>query len=173
MTVCPAIVRVPVRDEAPVFVAMEKVTVPLPFPLTPDVMLSHEVLLVAVHVQPAAAVTLVLLVLAAAAGFSAVGETVMAQGGSVPAWVTVTVWPAMVKVPVRGDVAVLAAMEKATAPFPLPLPPEVMVSHGALLVAVQLHPPPVVTLLLLELAAGPGASVAGDTVNEQGADPPA
>ncbi len=171
VTVWPATVSVPVRDEVPVFAAMEKATVPLPLPLTPDVMLSQVALLVAVQLQPVVVVTLALLELAAAVGFSEIGETVNEQGGAAPAWVTVTVWPAMVSVPVRGDVAVLAAIEKATAPFPLPLAPEVMVSQEALLVAVQLQPPAVVTALLLELAAAPGVNTVGDAVNVQGADP--
>ncbi len=79
----------------------------------------------------------------------------------------------MVSVPVRGDVAVFASIEKMTVPFPVPLTPDVIVSQEALLVAVQLQPAAVVTVLLLELAAAPGVSVVGDTVNVQGADPAA
>ncbi len=173
VTVWPATVSVPVRDEVPVLAAMEKATVPLPLPVTPDVMLSQETLLVAVHEQPVAVVTLALLEPATAAGFSEVGETVKEQDGAAPAWVTVTVWPAMVSVPVRDDVAVLAAMANATAPLPLPPAPDVMVIQEALLVAVQPQPPPVVTVLLLELAGAPGVSEVGDTVNVQGADPAA
>ena len=67
-----------------------------------------------------------------------------------------TVWPAMVSVPMRGDVDELAAIEKATAPLPVPLAPEMMVSQEALLVAVQLQPARVVTLELPVLADAPG-----------------
>jgi hypothetical protein len=80
----------------------------------------------------------------------------------------VTVWPATLSVPVRGVVAVLAAIENATAPLPLPLPPDMMVSHEALVVAVQVQPAGVVTALLLALAVAPGVNAVGDTVNVQG-----
>ena len=75
----------------------------------------------------------------------------------------------MVKVPVRGEVAVLAAMEKATEPLPLPLAPDVMVSQASLLVAAQVQPVVVVTVALLEPAAAVGLSEVGDTVKAQGA----
>ena len=71
------------------FAATEKVTVPFPLPLAPDVMLSQEALLVAVHVHPVAVVTLLLLELAVAPGLSDVGETMYVQ--ATPACVTVTV----------------------------------------------------------------------------------
>jgi hypothetical protein len=51
-----ATVNVPERAAA-VFAAALIDTVPLPFPLAPAVIDSHDTLLVAVHVQPAAAVT--------------------------------------------------------------------------------------------------------------------
>ncbi len=168
VTVWPAMVSVPVRGEVAVFASIEKATVPLPLPVTPDVMVIQEALLVAVQLQPVAVVTVLLLELAPAPGVSDAGETAKLQGDGAPAWVTVTVCPAMVSVPVRGDVAVLAAIENATAPFPLPLAPDVMVSHAALLVAAQLQPASVVTVLLLELAAAPGLSDVGKTVNVHG-----
>ena len=57
------------------------------------------------------------------------------------ACVTVNVWPAMVTVPERAP-PVLAATLNATEPFPLPLAPEVTVTHAALLLAVQAQPLP-------------------------------
>ena len=66
------------------------------------------------------------------------------------ACVTVNVLPAMVNVPVRADVPVLAATVYVTLPLPLPEAPEVMVSQLASLVAVQAHVD--VTLTLPELA---------------------
>lgn len=57
MKVLPAIVIVPVRDVFAVFAATEYVTVPLPDPLAPPVTAIQFALLVAVHVQPADAVT--------------------------------------------------------------------------------------------------------------------
>ena len=161
-------VNVPVRGEVAVLAAIANATVPFPLPLAPEVIVSQESLLAAVHVHPAAVVTLALLKLAAAAGLSEVGETVNVQGTGAAAWVTVTVCPAMVNVPVRGDVAVLAAMANTTVPFPLPLAPEVMVSQESLLVAVHVQPVVVVTVALLELAPAAGLSDVGETVNVQG-----
>jgi hypothetical protein len=57
--VWPATVRVPERDEMLVFAAILKAALPFPLPLAPDVIDSHEALAAAVHVQPVAAVTLV------------------------------------------------------------------------------------------------------------------
>jgi hypothetical protein len=48
-------------------------------------------------------------------------------------------------VPVR-EVPVFAAMLNATDPFPVPLAPDVTLSHGALLVAVHAHAAAVVTV---------------------------
>ena len=75
----------PVRADVDVFAAIENVTVPLPLPLTPDVIVSQKSWLVAVQLQPVAVVTVVLPELAAAAGFSDVGDTVNVQGGGAPA----------------------------------------------------------------------------------------
>jgi hypothetical protein len=58
LKVCPATVIVPVRA-GPVLAATEKLTVPLPVPVAPAVMVIQASLLVAVQAQPAAAVTLV------------------------------------------------------------------------------------------------------------------
>jgi hypothetical protein len=55
---CPAIVSVPVREDVAVFAATLYPTVPLPLPLAPELMVSQVTLLVAVHAQPAATVTL-------------------------------------------------------------------------------------------------------------------
>jgi hypothetical protein len=85
----------------------------------------------------------------------------------------VTVWPATVSVPVRGDVAAFAAIVKATVPLPLALEPEVMVSHESLLVAVQAQPVAVVTLLLFEPAVAGWFTEVGEAVNVQGGGAPA
>lgn len=61
-----------------------------------------------------------------------------------PFWVTVSVCPAIVRVPVRGVVTGLAPTVTVTVRFPVPavgLRP----SHRALAVVDQLHAPPVVT----------------------------
>jgi hypothetical protein len=55
------------------------------------------------------------------------------------ACVTVNVWPATAKVPERAGPE-LAATLKAAEPFPVPLPPEVTVTHAAPLLAVHAQP---------------------------------
>ena len=65
----------------------------------------------------------------------------------------------MVAVPVRADVAVLAATDRATVPLPLPLAPLVTVSHDAVLVAVHAHP---VELVTDTLAVWPAATALVD-----------
>ena len=52
-------------------------------------------------------------------------------------WVTVKVWPAIVKVPDLGAADVLADALKETVPFPVPLEPPMIVIQSALLTAVQ------------------------------------
>ncbi len=49
------------------------------------------------------------------------------------------VLPAIVNVPLRGDVALFAAILNPTVPLPVPGAPLVTVSHGALLNAVHAH----------------------------------
>ena len=80
-------------------------------PLAPDVMVSQAALLVAVQPQLAVVVTVALPEPAVDTGLNDVGETVKVQGTGAAACVTVTVWPATISVPVRGEVAVLAAIE--------------------------------------------------------------
>src|SRR2546425_5184302 len=53
-------------------------------------------------------------------------------------------WPAICRVPILTE-PVFAATLKLTEPFPLPVAPEPIVTHGALLTAVQLQPDPAVT----------------------------
>ena len=48
---------VPVRADVAVFALAEKLTVPLPLPAPPAVIVSHDAPLVAVHAQPVAALT--------------------------------------------------------------------------------------------------------------------
>ena len=63
-----------------------------------------------------------------------------------PAWVTLNVWPPIVRVPVRWLVVGLAVALNATVPSPLPLAPLVTVNHGVLLLTpVHAHPVGAVT----------------------------
>jgi hypothetical protein len=102
-------------------------------------------LLVEVQLQPVPAVTVTVPVVAADdVRFDEVGAMVNVQGA--PAWVTVKVWPAIVSVPVRDEVLVLAATLYATVPLPVPLVPEVIVIQLALLAPVHVQPVPAVTV---------------------------
>ena len=148
VTVCPAIVSVPVRGLVEVFAATEYATVPIPVPLPPLVTVIHAALLTPVHAQPLVVVTVVDNGPPAAGADCAVDERAKLQA---PLCVTVSVVPAIVSVPVRGVVAVLAATLYDTVPLPVPLLPAVTVIHVVLLLTpVQAQPPVVVTVAVCE-----------------------
>jgi len=155
-------VIVPVRG-APVFMATENCVTPAPLPLAPAVMVIQESLLVAVHAQPVAVVTLTLPVPLEAEKFWLVGLIVNEQP---ELCVTVNVWPAIVIVPVRCG-PVLAATENSVTPLPLPLAPAVMVIQLSLLVAVHAQPVAVVTLTEPDPPLAATLCEVGLIVNEQ------
>jgi hypothetical protein len=98
VNVCPATVKVPVRC-APVLAVAVNPTLPFPLPLAPDVIVSHEALLVAVHPQPVEAVTAIDVPAPPdAAMFCDVGLIVYEHASD---WVTVNGWPAIVSEPTR------------------------------------------------------------------------
>src|SRR5690349_8817248 len=136
-------VTVPERA-TPVLAEAVTPTVPFPLPLAPDAIVSHGVLLEAVHAQPAPAVTLTFDDPPAAGIVRLAGANPNEQ--PLP-WVTVKVCPAIVSVAER-DPPVVAAALYATVPLPVPLAPDVIVSHDALLVAVQAHPAALVSATL-------------------------
>jgi hypothetical protein len=188
--VWPAIASVPLRGAVVLSVALNS-TEPLPIPLAPDVIVSHGTLLVAVHGQcaavvtvtglpgktPAASVWLVELIAYVQAGGAGggVGEGGAGEGGAgeggvgeggageggvgeggvggggaseMPRWMTVCVRSAMVTVPVRLLLPLLALTRYSTLPLPAPAVPEVIVIHSALLRAVHLHASCVETTML-------------------------
>jgi len=63
------------------------------------------------------------------------------------AWVTVSVWPAMVRVPTRTLVVLFGATVMLTTPVPEPLAPAVTVIQAALLTAVHAQPLEAVTVI--------------------------
>jgi hypothetical protein len=138
VNVRPATVKVPLRDCAPGLADPEKPTVPLPLPLAPLVTVSQPALLVAVHPQPASAVTAVDPVPPPTAIDWLAGEIEYVQLPA--AWLTVNVCPATVSVPLRGDAVGFAVPLKVTMPLADPVVPPLTVSQLVLLVAVQLHP---------------------------------
>lgn len=152
-TDCPATVSDPDRA-GPAFAATLNATEPVPVPLAPDVTVIHESLRTAVQPQPLGAVTEIGGPLPAAAPTDAVvGVTVIAQ---VPAWETVTVWPATLMVPLRAAPP-FAATLKVTTPEPLEVGGDTRVIQGAALVVAQLHPADAVTLIDKLLAPPAGA----------------
>ena len=78
----------------------------MPVPVAPALIVIHAALLVAVHAQPVAAVTVTVPLPATSDTFAEVGAIVGAQ--AVPAWVTVKVLPPTVNVPVRAVVVEFA-----------------------------------------------------------------
>jgi hypothetical protein len=141
----PAIVSDPRRLHVVALGATSNVTAPLPDPVAPLVSVIHALLLAAVHGHPGDVVTVLPPELAAAVNVWLVGDT--AGEHELPAWVTLNVVPAMVRVPVRPE-PVLGATSNVTDPFPVPVPPPVTVIHDALLNPVQPHPVATVTALL-------------------------
>ena len=137
------------------------VTVPLPLPLAPPLMVSQAALLVAAHVQPVAAVTTVLDDPAAEVSVAEVGDTPKVHAA--PSWITETVWPATVNMPLRCDVEGLAVALNVTVPLPLPLAPPLMVSQVALLLAVHVHPVAAVTAVVDDPAAEVNVAEVGET----------
>lgn len=85
------------------------------------------------------------------------------------AWLTVTVRPPTVSVPVRTDADAFSATENVTALLPVPLAGEVRTIHEALEEAVQGHVGAEAVSVTLLVSPPAGAStVAGATVNAQG-----
>lgn len=80
----------------------------MPLPVAPAVIVIHAALLVEVHEQPVAAVTATVAVPPPAAALADVDPMVGVQAA--PACVTVKVLPAIVSVPVREELVVLAAV---------------------------------------------------------------
>jgi hypothetical protein len=103
----PAIVRVPLREVAAVLAATVYEETPLPLPVVLAVI--QETLLDELQAQPAVAVTLTLPLPPAALNDALVAESVYVHVDEPAAWLTVKSLPAIVRVPLRVVVAVLAA----------------------------------------------------------------
>src|SRR5262245_11562339 len=125
-------------------------TVPLPLPLVAPVSVSHESFDVAVHEHDEVVVTSTLDEPAPDAAGIVSGAPAYEQEAAAAAWVTVTVWPAMVSVPERGEVSVFSAIEKDTVALPVPLAALVSVIQESFAAAVQAHEDVVVMSTLLD-----------------------
>lgn len=138
-------VRVPVRDVAPVLAATEYVTVLFPGPDAPLVIAIHGALLDAVHAAvDEVDVRATLPVLAEAGTLADDGLNEKAELPAAAAWITGKTTPAMVSEP---DLAtpVFGVAAQATVPLPLPDAPLRMLRKELLLAAAQEHPEPAVT----------------------------
>lgn len=113
----------------------------------PVVSVTHDVVVDDVHSHPACVVTVNVPVVPPAGIVTSAGVTENVQDGLGSD--TTNVWPAIVSVADRALVVVFAAAVKLILPEPdRPVPLEI-VTHAAPLVALQLHPTPVVILTLL------------------------
>jgi hypothetical protein len=141
------------------------VTLPLPLPLDPAVMEIQASLAAAVHAQSLDVVTLLdEFVLPDAPIEKVVGLTAYEQGVAAAPWLTVTVCPATVKVPVRAA-PLFVAMLNATVPSPLPLDdPEIEIQDASLL-ADQPQPAPADTETERDAAAASTSTPSGVTEN--------
>src|SRR3954469_571860 len=118
-------VSVPVRAVMVGFAAAVTPTVPESLPLAPLVIVSQLSALVAVQAQPVSVVTVTVAVPAPAPMVWVSGATPYVQAA--PAWVIVTVWLAMVSVPLRGVIVGFVAAVTVTVPESVPLAPLVIV----------------------------------------------
>jgi hypothetical protein len=113
----------------------------LPDPLAPLEIVTHGALLVAVHEQSGAVVTLTFWAPPAAGAGTVSGVTEALQPVF---WLTVNVWPAVVMRPLRAAPG-FAPTVNWTVPEPAPLAPDVMLIHATLALAVHAHELLVVT----------------------------
>ena len=143
----------------PVVAAALYCTSPVPLPLAPDVIVSHDALLDAVQAQPAPVVTATRPVPPAAGWDADSGEIVKTQPGD---WVIVTRCPATVAVPLRVGPDV-AATSHVMVPLPLPDEAPCGTIQDTSDVEVQGQPLPVVTVTVTGPPSAPIEGVAGDT----------
>ena len=102
----PAIDRMAIRESVVVLGATVNAKLPEPEPLALEIV-THVVLFVAVQLHPAVVVTVAVPLPPAADIDRPLGEMVYEQG--IPAWLTVSVLPPMLTVPVRATVPVFGA----------------------------------------------------------------
>ena len=183
VTVMSATVSVPLRAP-PVFAAMLNDRVPLPLPLDAPLIDIHEALLAADQLHPAPAVTETERDAAAASTLKSsgvaekvhvgsvggtvggvVGGTVGGTVGAVlESWLMVTVRPAIVTDADRSP-PLLAATVSVTAPGPLPVAPDVTVTHDSPALDVHAQPASVSTAILVVPPDAPTFCPAGETSN--------
>jgi hypothetical protein len=161
--VWPAMVAVPVRD-GPVLADALIVTEPLPDPVPTPTTASHATLLAAVHEHAGSATWTATVVVPPAVVIDCEVGWIAKLHGVAPGagCVTTKVWPPIVSGAIRAT-PVFGATEKSTVPLPFPFEPDVIVTQGAPLVAVQAQPASVLTETLP--VPPPAAIVALDGAN--------
>ena len=161
----PPILTVSERGLEPLLGAALTVTVPLPEPLTPAVIVSHDAVVVAFQEQSAGAATAIERVSPPTGEVRLVGLMAVTQGVvPTPACVIVTVRPATVKVPLRCDVAELPVAAKETVPVPVTGVAEVIDNQLLFAVADHWQPAAAVTVTdPLDAVTGTDAEVAEST----------
>jgi hypothetical protein len=174
---------------APLLAAAVNATVPEPSPLAPPVIVIHDAVVVAVHVQPLPEVTAIvplppLAAMACDGGSSAYvqgagagagfglglgGGSGIGVGTSNAGWLIVTGRSATTTLPSRSSPPFGRTL-RVTVPFPDPLDPAVTVIQAALLAAVHAHAGELApTVISIERPAAGLAAADGLTVNWHGA----
>lgn len=141
------------------------VIVPLPTPVA-EGSVTHAALGEADQAHPAVVVTTTGNVAPSLVALTKDGDTPKLHATA--AWVTLTVLPATVTVPVRGEVAALAATASVTAPLAAPEVADGTI-HETLEAAAQVQPSVLVTATVVLDAALDSDAVTGDTSKEHGA----
>ena len=139
----PPIVRLAVREVVLVFTAALKATAPSPDPVADVVRVIHGAPLNAVHAHPVDERTAMVPVPPALGTAWLAGDTAYVHDAA--ACVTVIGLPATVRVATLELVVVFAVALKVTWPAPVPLVPDPIGSHDALLLADQAQPAGAVT----------------------------
>jgi hypothetical protein len=170
VNVLPAMITPAVRDAVPGLAATVRITVPLPDPDAPEVTTIHEAGLVAVQLHAVPAPTLTLADSPPAAAFLLPGLMEYVHVALDPLCETVNVCPAMVMVPLRLAVAVLADSEKVTLPGPVTEAAEVTVIQVLLDRAVHAHVAPAPTDTEPVAEAAPNDAEPIDSTGAQGAE---
>jgi hypothetical protein len=148
---------------APAFGATENVAAPDPVFAAADSRAMKLLLLVALHVHPAAVETETVVFSPAAGMVTVVADTVYAQACR---WFTVSVWLPIVTLPERGTPG-FAAMLTFTVPGPVMEPAET-VMNATLLVAVHVQAGAAVTASVAMVAVSSTVSVDCDSAVEHG-----
>ncbi len=131
-------VMVPVRSVIVLFRSTDYPTEPLPVAVLPDVTPIHDVVLAADHWQWSPALTVNVPVALSLLNEAFAGEMSIVQDAC-PSSLTVTDWPAIVRVPVRSVVALFGVRLTLTAPSPAPFAPLVMLIQPLSDEAVHVH----------------------------------